>query len=198
MDEIAPGYFHWSARHPTIGQVVHSYFVEPAAMAIDPLFPGESAAALDGRTPERVVLTNRHHYRSSARLDVPVLVSEPGLHEVEGRPGIRAFAFGDEVAPGVTALEIGVICPDETALHIAHGDGALAVADGVMRDGDGNLCFVSDDYIGDDPPAIHRGLRAAYAKACEEHEFELLLLAHGAPIVGGGRDALLAFAHASD
>jgi hypothetical protein len=198
MHEIAPGYFHWSARHPTIGQTVHAHYVEAAGMVIDPILPKEGVDVLDGRRPERVVLTNRHHYRGAAALadafGVPVLVSEPGLHEVQGRPGVETFAFGDEIAPGVTALEVGVICPDETALHIAHGDGALAVADGVMRDGDGRLCFVPDEYIGDDPETIKDGLRAAYRRIVAEHDFELLLLAHGEPVVGGGATLLGSFA----
>jgi hypothetical protein len=198
MHEIAPGYFHWSARHPRIGVTVHSYFVEPAGIVLDPILGEEGLDVLDGVRPEKVVLTNRHHYRHAEAFadgfDIPVLVCEPGLHEVEGRPGVVPFAFGAEVASGVTAIEIDVICPDETALHIAHGSGALAVADGVMRDADGALCFVPDEYIGDDPAAIKAGLRDAYRRVASEREFDLLLLAHGAPVVGGARELLLEFA----
>ena len=42
------------------------------------------------------------------------------------------FAFGDELAPGVRALEVGVLCPEETALHIAVGDGFLIVKDDTL------------------------------------------------------------------
>jgi hypothetical protein len=198
MHQISPGYFHWSARHPRIGMIVHSYFVEPVGMVLDPILGEEGLDVLDGRRPERVVLTNRHHYRDAATFveafGVGVLVCEPGLHEVEGRPGVETFAFGDEVAPGVTAIEIDVICPDETALHVAHGPGALAVADGVMRDADGALCFVPDAYMGDDAPAIKAGLRDAYRRVAAERDFDLLLLAHGEPVVGGARELLRAFA----
>jgi hypothetical protein len=148
--------------------------------------------------PERILLTNRHHYRHSARFTeafgCPVLASEPGLHEFEGGPDVEGFSFGDEVAPGVTALEVGAICPDETALH--HGEsGVLAVADGVIRGG-GELRFVSDYLLGDDPEEIKQGLRAAYARICDRHDFSTLTLAHGEPIVGGAREALRAFAAA--
>jgi hypothetical protein len=148
------------------------------------------------RRPERILLTNRHHYRHSARyveaFGCPVLCSEPGLHEFEGGPEVEGFAFGDEVAPGVTALEVGAICPDEAALYFG-GSSLMAVADGVIRIGV-ELRFVSDYLLGDDPEGVKDGLRAAYRELCERHRFDNLTLAHGAPIVGGARDALKAFA----
>ena len=74
---------------------------------------------------DRILLTNRHHYRHSDRLAAalgcPVLCHEAGLHEFEGGPEVHGFAFGEEVAPGIVAREVGVICPEETALHIQHG-----------------------------------------------------------------------------
>jgi hypothetical protein len=200
MREIAPGWFHWSATHPVHGHTTHSSFVEPAGIVLDPQLGDAGLDVLDGRVPEKVVLTNRHHYRSSAdfveAFGVPVLVCEAGLHEVQGRPGVATFAWGDEIAPGVKAIEIGAICPDESALLIAHGDGALACADGVVRH-DGELGFVSDDLIGEDPAAVKAGLRTRYLEVCEQHEFELLLLAHGEPSARGGRDELRAFATGS-
>ena len=148
------------------------------------------------RRPERILLTNRHHYRHSARFvetfGCPVLCSEPGLHEFEGRQDVEGFSFGDEVAPGVTALEVGAICPDESAIYFA-GAGVMAVADGVIKVG-GELAFVPDYLLGDDPEGVKEGLRAAYGGLCTRHEFETLTLAHGAPVVGGARDALGAFA----
>jgi hypothetical protein len=57
-----------------------------------------------------------------------VLRHEAALHDLPD--GVRGFAWGDRLAPGVTALEVGVLCPRETALHI--GD-ALLFADAVIR-----------------------------------------------------------------
>ncbi len=110
---------------------------------------------------------------------------------------MRGFRPGDELAPGVVAQQVGVLCPDESAIHIAHGPGALAVADGVIRaHDDGGLGFVPDHLLGDDPQAVKSGLAQAYLRLAEELEFETLLLAHGAPVVGTGREALRAFAEA--
>jgi len=197
MEEIVPGVWHWTAYHEGIRQDVHSHFLAGPRALVDPMLPDEGLDWFEGeRRPGRILLTNRHHYRQSGRFvekfACPVLCSEPGLHEYEYGPQVQGFAFGDEVAPGVTALEVGAICPDETALHFAEA-GLMAVADGVIRTG-GKLSFVPDSLLGDDPEGVKEGLRAAYRGLCERYEFDNLALAHGDPLVGGARDALGAFA----
>ena len=42
----------------------------------------------------------------------------------------RGFRAGDLLPGGIESFEVGAICPDETALRIAVGEGALAIADG--------------------------------------------------------------------
>ena len=133
----------------------------------------------------RALLTIRHHYATAgafveaARLQRP-LPDVSGLHEFEGGPPSRASRPGDEVAPGIVVQEVGAICPDECALHIAAAPGTLACADGVVRWREGDpLGFVPDDLLGDDPEGVKAGLRAAYARIADELEFEALLLAHG-------------------
>jgi glyoxylase-like metal-dependent hydrolase (beta-lactamase superfamily II) len=189
MEHIQPGLLHWTAYRDTIGADVHSYFHEPSGTLIDPMVPPERVSALG--EPQRVVLTNRHHYRESDRFGCPVLCHEAGLHEFRDGRQVHGFAFGDELAPGVVALEVGVLTPEETALHV--GD-ALAFADCVIRRGNGELGFVSDFLLGDDPQAVKDGLRAAFQRLCADVEFEALLLAHGEPMASGGRAALEMFA----
>ena len=204
MDEIVPGVHVWRAHHDGIGMPVHSAYVAPARVLIDPMLPPggvEEIAAL-GEPPERILLTIRHHYRQSgAFVDAfgcSVHCHEEGLHEFEGGPAVEGFAPGDEVAPGIVVQEVGAICPDECALYIATGPGVLACADGVVRWHDGDaLGFVPDGLLGDDPEAVKAGLRAAYARIADELEFDALLLAHGGPTAHGGRDALAAFARGS-
>ena len=195
MKEIVPGIRHWTAFHPNIREEVSSHYVAPARALIDPMLPEEGTDAFEGEDqPERILLTNRHHYRHSddfrRAFGCPVLCHESGLHEFEDGPDVEGFAFGDEVAPGIVALEVGVLCPEETALHV-EGAGAVAVADGVVNYG--GLRFVADDLLGDDPEAIKRGLRESYARVAER-DFEALLLAHGPPVPSGGRAALREFA----
>jgi hypothetical protein len=194
MEHIQPGLLHWTAYRDTIGADVHSYFYVPSRTLIDPMVPPEGMDAL-GAEPERIVLTNRHHYRDSARFGCPVLCHESGLHEFADG-AVEGFAFGDELADGVRALEVGVLTPEETAVHLATDGGALAFADCVVRGRHGELGFVSDYLLGDDPPAIRDGLRAAFRRLCDETDFDALLLAHGEPIAHGGRTALRTFADA--
>lgn len=201
MEEIAAGVHHWTASHERIRSRVSSYFVEPARTLIDPMVPEEGLEWFDDRTaPEQIVLTNRHHYRHSdrftERFGCVVRCSEPGLHEFEGTARkVEGFAFGERLAPQITAIEIGAICPDETALYIELGDGAVALADGLVRHCDGPLRSVPDALLGDDPDAVREGLRAAYAQLAQRN-FDQVLLAHGSPVVTGGRAALLEFVEA--
>jgi hypothetical protein len=195
MEEILPGIHHWTTFHKGIGARVHSYYVEPAAALIDPMVPDEGLEAFAGMVePQRVLMTNRHHFRHSKRFreafGCVVRASAPCMPDLEGRD-VEPFRFGDEVAPGITAIEIGVLCPDETALHIADGGGAVAFADGLIRSG-GALGFVPDPLLGDDPPAIKRGLKDAF-RGLLPLDFDALLFAHGDPQASGGRAALRTF-----
>jgi glyoxylase-like metal-dependent hydrolase (beta-lactamase superfamily II) len=196
MREILPGIHHWTTIHPSIRQPVSSYYVEPAQLLIDPLVPREGLAWFERRPPQQVVLTNRLHYRQSDRFvdafDCIVRCSEPGLHRFENGPEVEGFAFGEELASGVTALEVGAICPDEAALHIAIGKGAIAFADGVIRPGGGSLAFVPDFLMGEDAKAVKAGLLDSLRDLLER-PFDSLLFAHGEPLVDGGKRALRDF-----
>jgi glyoxylase-like metal-dependent hydrolase (beta-lactamase superfamily II) len=88
----------------------------------------------------------------------------------------------------VIAHEVDSLSPDETALYSpAHR--ALAVGDGVIRRReDGALGFVPDRFM-DDPEGDKAGLRAAYERLLDL-DFDLLLLAHGDPVVGDARATL--------
>ena len=198
MREIAPGLWHWTARHPHIHIDVSSYCLLNERVVIDPLIPPEGLAWFEANgAPEHVLMTNRHHDRDAWKLreafGCTVHCIRNGLHEVQGRGPVEPFDFGDELPGGAIAYEVDAICPDETALFItAHR--ALACADGVVIwPGSDALAFVPDNLM-DDPEDTKAGLRAAYRRLADELDFDLLLLAHGDPVVGGGREALRAFA----
>jgi hypothetical protein len=198
MREILPGIFHWTAFHEGIGFDVSSYFVEGSATLIDPMLPPEGLAWFaERRRPERIVLTCRHHYRHSERFveefGISVHCNEAGLHEFEGGPKVEGFKPGDTLAPGIAAVEVNVLSPDETALHLDVAGGAVALADGLVNWGGSELGFVPDELMGDDPVGVKRGLRAALKRIAAEQEFSSLLLAHGDPIVGDAREALARF-----
>jgi glyoxylase-like metal-dependent hydrolase (beta-lactamase superfamily II) len=191
MEEIADGVFHWQAAHPRIGVEVGCHFVAASGTAIDPLMPADGIEWFEGRGVQRVVLSNRHHLRHAPQLaerfGCPILCHESGLHEFAGGASVDGFAFGDRLAEDVVALEMDAICPDDTVLRIEAGGGALLFADSLIHYGE--VGFVPDHLIGDDPEGVKRRVRERAASLLEE-DFEHLLFAHGDPLVGRGREAL--------
>lgn len=207
--EILPGLLHWTAAHPKIHVEVSSYWIAAPRVLLDPLLPDGGVEGLRALgTPAHVILTNRHHWRHCSEIvaafDCPVWCNARGLHEVESEPGadhVRGFEAGEGLPGGIESYEVGVLCPDETALRIPlAGSACLAVADGVVRmgeqaRGDGPLAFVPDVLIADTPEAVaavKQGLRAAYRRLLDL-DWDTLLLAHGLPLVGDGREQLRAF-----
>jgi hypothetical protein len=196
--EVLPGVHHWTVIHPRIRAPVDSYYIDPVRTVLDPMVPREGLEWFEPReAPSQVVLTNRHHLRHAERytqaFGCPIRCSETGLHEFEGGPRVEGFGFGEELAPGITAHELGAICPDDTALHIrTAGGGALAFADGLTRPRGGGLTFVPGFLMGDGPAAVRAGLRESLRRLLEL-DFDNLLFAHGEPLVGGGKAALREF-----
>ena len=205
MREIIPGVFHWTAVHPRIHHEVSSYFVRDAGVLIDPLLPeegfGEGQDPIEWLReqgpPTAILLSNRHHYRSSGRLveafGIPVRASEPGMHEFDPEQHVEPFSFGDRLPGDVIAHEVGAICPDETALEIPSVR-AVALADGLVRFQaiDGPIGFVPDSLIGDNAEEVKAGLVDAFRRLLEL-DFDHLLLAHGLPLVGDGKERLREF-----
>jgi glyoxylase-like metal-dependent hydrolase (beta-lactamase superfamily II) len=204
VNEILPGVFHWSALHPKIGQVVHSHYWAPGKTVVDPLLPDDPKPVLDELREcgvQQVVLSNRHHWRSSSDLratfpDAPVLCNDQGLYEYGADDGrdVEPFAVGSLLAPGMRALEVGGICDDDTGLLLDTAGGTLLFADALIV-WDGRLAFVPNWLLGD-PAKDKRNMLDAFRRLLDEQEFDNLLFAHGDPWIGGGREALRAFVEA--
>jgi hypothetical protein len=139
---------------------------------------------------------DRHHLRHAPELaehfGCPILCHEAGLHEFSDGPDVQGFAFGERLADDVVALEMDAICPEDTVLRIEHGGGALLFADSLIRYGE--VGFVPDELIGEDPEGVKREIRDRCAALLEDERFEHLLFAHGEPLPGGGEAALRAVA----
>jgi hypothetical protein len=195
--QVLPGVHHWKALHPKLEIPVSSYWLEQEGVVIDPVLGEERLEwfAQPQVPPVAVLLSNRHHYRDAGRFATrfgcPVLCPRSGLHEFTAGEQVEGFDPGQQLPGGVHPYAIGVLCPDETALHLP-AYRAVVIADGVVRaPGDeGPLGFVPDTLM-DDPPQTRRGLLDAYERMCAELDFGHLLLAHGGPVLGDGRDQLL-------
>jgi hypothetical protein len=201
MQEILPGIFHWTRAHPKIKIHVSSYYLEPERVLIDPLIPDEGIEWFADRPPENIYLSIRHHYRQctefAERYGCETWCVEQGMHEFTHGEIVRAFGFGDTLPGNVRAIEIGSICPDEGTLYIEREGGCVVLADGCVKLDDGPLQFVPDSLLGDDPEAVKAGLRTAYLRLLEGYSFQHVLLSHGGPLIGDGRDRLAEFARAS-
>jgi hypothetical protein len=148
-----------------------SHYIEAAGVVLDPMVPREGLEWFDGRqTPSQVVLTNRHHLRHSERYQqafgCPIRCSEPGLHQFVHGPKVEGFAFGEELAPGVNAHQLGAVCPDDTALHIRTGErqrpGVRGRPYATTRR---RAHFVPGFLMGDDPSAVRTGC-ASHSTEC--------------------------------
>jgi hypothetical protein len=93
----------------------------------------------------------------------------------------------------VIAHEVAGIAPDDTALIIKHGEGAIAFADALIAP-DGVLAFVPDSLM-DDPRDTKHALRDRL-RGLLTKRFDSLLFAHGRPIRDGGHDRLKDFVNA--
>jgi hypothetical protein len=198
MDDVLPGIRHWTAFRETLGTRVSSYYVEPAGVLIDPMIPEEGgieALAALPVGPEQIILTNRRHRRHSSEiasaLDIPVRVPAKAMAQFADEPRARRYEDRDEVAPGITAVVIGKIAPDETVLYLAHERGAIAFGDSLTRHA-GVLGFFSDELLGAHPQRKQAGLRDAF-RGLLVRDFDALLFAHGDPKDHGGKEALREF-----
>lgn len=78
-DEILPGVFHWTARHPQIATDVSSYLLSGPRVLLDPMLPPGGLDWLRAQgEPAEIVLSNRHHTRETetivAAFDCPLRV----------------------------------------------------------------------------------------------------------------------------
>lgn len=202
IEELLPGLTHWTAFHEGIGQTVHSSFVLGSGTLIDPIEPEEGAEAIGAlATPQRIVLSNRHHYRHSApflkRFDCPVLCHSSALHDLPVEQPVRGFSFDEQIAEDVRGLELGSICPEETALLLDLTPCALSFGDGLTRGRDGSLAFMPDKLLGEDPERVRAGLGKALRRLLEE-DFDALLFAHAEPVLSGGHALLGEFVSSAE
>lgn len=200
----AVGVYHWVTEHERHHMSISSYYLETpeTGVLIDPRVPAEGLEwfSLHAR-PSDALLTNRHHYRDCGRFaeafGTTTWCEQSGLHEFSPEHPVRGFRFGDRLPGGVEAHEVDAICPDETALFLPRAR-AVALADGLVRDKfDGELTFVPDFLLGDDPIGVRRGLLTAFQRLLQL-DFDTLLLAHGLPMAGDGKESLRAFVESRD
>lgn len=199
MQEILLGIFHWNTFHEGIKEYVHSYYIEATkpAVLIDPRIPAEGLAWFNGhKTPQHIYLTNRHHYRHSGQFadafGCKIWCHKAGLHEFTKGEKVNGFEHGVTLPGKIDALEVGVLCPEETALHLYLSGGIMALGDAIVRDEHSRLAFVPDYLMGENPEAVKRGLQKVFLVHLHR-KFDHLLLAHGKPVIHDAKETLRKF-----
>jgi glyoxylase-like metal-dependent hydrolase (beta-lactamase superfamily II) len=204
VDELLPGVFRWELAHPEWTpedaeegrgweRIVGSYLVEThdGPVLIDPLVADgwESLdEALDGRAPQVLVTLFWHTRSAPAVLDryagatawahepAATLVRERGVEPRTFRPG-DALPGGIEAIDVRRAYEVAYLLPDRRALVV--GDVILGAPDGGAR-------RLPPSWFRGDYDELCRALRDTLLPLPVEH----LLLTHGDPVLGNGREAL--------
>jgi hypothetical protein len=191
MHEIAPGIRHWTAEHPKLGIDVSSYWLAGLKVLLDPIAVPDEVEDVD-----EILLSNRNHLRDAVeareRLGATIRAPRAGRDEFDDDDPVEFYDFEEALVGGaVTPYQVTKLWPDDCALHIPSLN-ALAIADTVLHYEE-QLAFVPEQYM-DDPESEKRALHEGLARMAERLEFEHLLLAHGSPIPGEGRERLREFA----
>jgi hypothetical protein len=203
VTRIADGLWRWSTYYGEWRDEVGSVYLEAddAIVLIDPLVPEERDEAerfwraLDrdverARAPVHVLVTVFWHVRSAAEV---VRRYRGRLHAVsraraaiERRAGLTSVVFrpGDALPGGVEALPSGR-ATEVVFWLVAHA--AVVPGDVLLGDAGGGVRLCPESWL---PSGVgHARLRTALAPLLEL-PVERVLVSHGAPVLGGGHDAL--------
>jgi hypothetical protein len=206
VDEIAPGIWRWTATHPEWQPDVEwarevasfAFAVDETLVLVDPLVPDDVWPRLDelaaARASVAALITIPYHARSSEE----VLVRYGAKASVWGHPAaarrmrdgspLRPIEPGAPLPGSAEAFAIGSPRRQEMPLWfpshraLAFGDTVVGV-DGALRVWD----WVDDSAK---RKAWYRNRFIPTLEPLLALEIESVLVTHGPPVVGGGREAL--------
>jgi hypothetical protein len=192
LHEILPDVFTWpwfSARH---GYDFNGYlFRHPTGnLAVDPVeMPPGVLGELKVMGVSEILVTNRNHTRASRELreatgaPVAIHAADAAHARAQGASIDGELHLGERIGP-FTVLPAEGKSPGEVALHWAERK-ILVIGDACVGKPPGECALLPEEVI-DDPP----GLRRSLARLARQTDFDVLLMADGAPILRGGRAAL--------
>lgn len=196
-EELRPGLRTWTAHHEEWGQEVRGYAIveDERLTLVDPLIVGDQWAELEetcGKRELDVLATLHFHVRSGAAVKerhpgARLWAFEGDRELIEKRALVdHAFAIGEELPGGLVAL--GPL-PREEVVFWDAARKALFVGDvllGEGAEGDGfDLC--PEPWLdGAGLDTLRRDLAPVL-----DLPVELILTAHGTPVLGDGRQALV-------
>jgi hypothetical protein len=211
MEKLTEGLWRWTARHPEwhpgeFGAEVACFVAQAGdtTLLIDPLLPEDEAAAgpvldaIDEQVGDRlaILITIPYHVRSSEELwaryrkqaDATIHGHPACATRLEDDSGFHAIDPEEELPGGVTAHTIGKPRRYEMPLHLPSHD-ALVFGDAIAET-DGRLVMWSADKVDEKVATFYRERFAPSVSPLLELGAENVLVTHGAPIMGGGTEAL--------
>jgi glyoxylase-like metal-dependent hydrolase (beta-lactamase superfamily II) len=191
VEEIVPGVWHWRVRDERIGGEWGSSHAADGVL-IDPHRLAADAFARLGEI-EAIVLTTSSHQRAAWRLrrelGVPVYLPA-AAKQVDEEPDER-YEEDDALPGGLQAVFTPGAGTTQHSLLLTRDAGVLFTPDFFIRPPDEALEWVPFGYM-HDPEEAKRSVERLLGL-----EFDVLCLAHGAPLVGGAKEALRGLLHGS-
>jgi hypothetical protein len=211
MEKLAKKLWRWTARHPEwhpgeFGAEVACFLADAGdtTLLIDPLLPAEEDEAakvldkIDAKLGDRlaILISVPYHVRSSEQLwrryrkdaKTRIYGHAAAAKRLESTKAFREIEPGVPLPAGVTAHRIGKPLRHEMPLHVPTHD-ALVFGDAVAETG-GRLAMWTSDRV---DAKVERFYRERFAPTLEpllELDFDSVLVTHGRPVLGGGKEAL--------
>ena len=185
MEELAPGLRRWTSWHEHWEEEVGSVAVDTAdgLVLIDPLDPPAELAK-----PAHVLVTVYWHARDTGDLKVPTWAPARSLRPLANR-GVRAESAASELPGGIQAFQTARAAE---AVYWLPDHRAVVVGDVLLGAGakpgatDDALRLCPEGWLG---KSTHDDLRESL-RPLLDLPVERVLVSHGAPVLGGGREAL--------
>jgi hypothetical protein len=206
-NEIAPGIWHWTARHPEwhpgdFGAEVAAYAIEAGddLLLIDPIVPEQDGAGLlglldrlaEGRTTSSLI-TIGYHVRSAEQLAERYGGRIYGPHTCAKRLTdeslLTDFAPDTPGPAGTRSFGIGRPRRSERPIWIPSHN-AVAFGDALVTSPQGELRIWVQDPVDDRIRSFYRDRFGPTLDPLRELPVEHVLVTHGEPIVGNGAGAL--------
>ena len=210
MDEILPGLWRWTGRHPEwhpgeFGKEVACFAVDAGddTLLIDPLLPDDSGPVfglVDDILGDRLVLlvTVPYHVRSAEEIwrryrgqaETTIHGHAAAAKRLSDTSGFREIDQDAELPGGVTAHRIGKPRRQEMPLHLP-SHRALVFGDAVVEV-DGSLRVWADRKIDQKVERFYRERFNPTLQPLLELDFQRVLVTHGQPVMKNGQDELRA------
>jgi hypothetical protein len=206
-DEIAPGLWRWTARHPEWHPGEFGHRVAAFALAadrqlllIDPLLPDDDPApvlaALDRIVtgPVAILVTIPYHARSAeplaARYKATIHGHPATAKRLADTSAFRPAAPGDALPGGARPFAVGRPRRFEQPLWLP-SHRAVAFGDAVVGV-DGGLCVWAQGAVDDRVRRFHRERFNPTLEPLVGLDPQCVLVGHGEPVLASGRVALAA------